>query len=365
MILCGYPPAQYRAHRAAIDAAIRRVLDGEQYILGAEVKAFEAEFSAYCDAGHGVGVNSGTDALILALRGLGVGRGDEVVTVAHTAVATVAAIEAAGAAPVLADIDARFTLDPAALERAIGPATRAVVAVHLYGQPADMDSILAVAARHRLPVVEDCAQAAGARWRGRPVGSLGAAGCFSFYPTKNLGAIGDGGMVVTGDAALAQRLRALREYGWGPERTAEMPGLNSRLDEIQAAILRAKLPHLDADNARRRAIAARYDRELAGLGLQLPAVRGGAEPVYHLYVVRAPDRDGLLQRLKRHGVAAGIHYRQAAHQQPAYAGRLRGADGLPETERAVAEILTLPLYPELTDDQVGRVIAAMRAEAAA
>lgn len=362
LILFSNPGAQTQSHRAAIDDAIARVLDSGWYVLGQEVAAFEREFADYLGCAHAIGVNSGTDALQLALRGLGVGAEDEVVTVAHTAIATVAAVELAGANPVLADIDPdHYTLAPAALEAAITPRTKAVVVVHLYGQPADMDAILAIARRHGLKVVEDCAQATGARYKGRRVGTMGDAGCFSFYPTKNLGAIGDGGAVVTQYDALAGRLRSLREYGWRGERVSHVPGLNSRLDEMQAAILRAKLPFLDADNARRRAIADRYDAGLADM-LPPPARRAECEHVFHLYVVRLADRDGLLTRLKPHGIGASVHYPLAAHQQPAYAGRLLGAGNLPETERAVGSILTLPIYPELTNDEVDSVIAAVRKE---
>lgn len=360
MILFSCPGAQTRSHRAAIDAAIARVLDRGWYVLGEEVKAFEREFADALGVAHAVGVGSGTDALALALRALNIAPGDEVITVSHTAVATVAAIELAGAVPVLVDIDpAHYTLDPARLEAAITPRTKAVIAVHLYGQAADMDAIMAVARQHRLKVIEDCCQATGGRYKGRRLGSIGDAGCFSFYPTKNLGAIGDGGAVVTQYDAVAERVRSLREYGWRGDRVSHVPGVNSRLDEMQAAILRAKLPHLDADNARRRAIADRYDAALAGL-VTIPARRNPAEHVFHLYVVRTPDRDGVLARLKDHGIGAAIHYAKAAHQQPAYAARLAGCDALPETETAVSEILTLPIYPELSDAEADQVIAAVK-----
>jgi dTDP-4-amino-4,6-dideoxygalactose transaminase len=360
VILFSCPGAQTRSHRAAIDAAIARVLDRGWYVLGEEVKAFEREFADVLGVAHAVGVGSGTDALALALRALNIAPGDEVITVSHTAVATIAAIELAGAVPVLVDIDpAHYTLDPARLEAAITPRTKAVIAVHLYGQAADMDAIMAVARQHRLKVIEDCCQATGGRYKGRRVGSIGDAGCFSFYPTKNLGAIGDGGAVVTQYDAVAERVRSLREYGWRGDRVSHVAGVNSRLDEMQAAILRAKLPHLDADNARRRTIADRYDAALAGL-VTIPARRNPAEHVFHLYVVRTPDRDGVLARLKDHGIGAAIHYAKAAHQQPAYAARLAGCDALPETETAVSEILTLPIYPELTDAEVDQVIAAVK-----
>lgn len=361
MIPCANPGAQYRAHRQDIDTAIRRVCDSDRYILGPEVEAFEHEFAAYLGVGHAVGVASGTDAITLALMACGIGPGDEVVTVAHTAVASVAAIERAGAVPVLADIEAGpCTIDPGRFEAAITERTKAVLPVHLYGQSADLDAVMEIARRHGLRVIEDCAQAPGATLGGRRLGAIGDAGCFSFYPTKNLGALGDGGLVATGDAALAARLRQLRQYGWDGGPVSQLPGLNSRLDELQAAVLRAKLPHLDADNARRAALAGRYDDALAGLGLGLPVRRQGAGHVHHLYVVRAADRDGLKAHLERAGVIAGIHYPVPVHLQPAYRGRLAGSDALAESERAANEVLSLPLYPELEDGAVDRVAAAIR-----
>ena len=354
-----------RGRKAEIDAAVSRVCAAGHYVLGEEVAAFEGEFAAFCGTGYGIGVNSGTDALTLALRGLSISNGDEVITVSHTAVATVAAVIAAGARPVLVDIDpATFTIDPAAIERAVGPKTRAIIPVHLYGLPADMDAIMTIAARHSLKVIEDCAQAAGARCRGRRVGAIGHAGCFSFYPTKNLGAIGDGGMVVTGDSDLAERVRQLRQYGWDAKRESQIDGMNSRLDEIQAAILRVKLPHLDADNRRRTNIARFYDDALAGSELAVPAAPQGREHVYHLYVVRSERRDAALDELRRGGVAAGIHYPVPVHRQPAFRGRGFDAGPLPHSERAAAEVLSLPIYPELAQDQLDTVIAAAGARAA-
>jgi dTDP-4-amino-4,6-dideoxygalactose transaminase len=284
------PKAGYLAQRAEIDAAIARVLEGGRYILGPEVSAFEREFSAYIGVRHGVGVGSGTDALVLALKAIGVAPEDYVVTVSHTAVASVAAIELAGARPLLVDIEPRtFTMDPAELARVLAaPPGRipAIVPVHLYGQPADLDAILPLARRHGARVVEDCAQSHGARLGESRAGSLGDLAAFSFYPTKNLGALGDGGMVATADAALAERLRALREYGWRERYVSDIAGANSRLDELQAAVLRVKLGRLEARNSRRAALAAAYDRGLAGLALGLPARRAGAGHVFHQYVVR-------------------------------------------------------------------------------
>jgi dTDP-4-amino-4,6-dideoxygalactose transaminase len=277
-------------------------------------------------------------------------------------VATVAAIELAGAAPVLADIEPdTFTLNPAHLSTLISPRTKALIPVHLYGQPADLEPILAIARQHNLYVVEDCAQAHGARYQGRPVGAWGDIACFSFYPTKNLGAIGDGGFIATANPELAQRARLLREYGWTERYVSHLAGWNSRLDEIQAAVLRVKLGHLDADNAARRRIAARYDQALRGLDLQRPAQRPGATHVYHLYVVRAPCRAELQAFLRERGVGALVHYPVPIHLQPAYRGRLIGASALPETERAAQVVLSLPMYPELPPAELESSIAAVRA----
>jgi len=353
------PAAQYRAHKNAIEAAITRVLDSGTYVLGSEVESFERAFADYCSVAYSVGTGSGTDALILALRALGIGPGDEVVTVSHTALATVAAIIATGATPLLVDVDAAsYTIDPARVDEAVGPRTKAIVAVHLYGLPADLDAIEAIAKRNRLRLVEDCAQAAGARYRGRRVGSIGDVACFSFYPTKNLGAIGDGGMVTTKDAALASRVRRLRQYGWNEDRETEDVGVNSRLDSLQAAILAAKLPHLETDNARRAAIAAGYAEGLSGLPIAVPATREGATHVYHLYVIACDERDALIKHLRRHGIDCGIHYPVPVHLQKVYADRVRVAEGgLKVTEHLTRHIISLPIYPELGDAEVERVIA--------
>jgi dTDP-4-amino-4,6-dideoxygalactose transaminase len=355
------PAAGYRAQRAEIDAAIDGVLRGGSYVLGERVAAFEAAFARYLGVGHAVGVANGTDAIALALRALGVGPGDRVATVAHTAVATVAAIAMAGASPVLVDIDpVRCTMDPSRLEDALAAApVAAVLLVHLYGQPADIDAIASVARRHGAALVEDCAQAHGATWAGRRVGGFGDAAAFSFYPTKNLGSLGDGGLVATDDPAIAARVRALRQYGWGNERISAMPGVNSRLHELQAAILGARLAHLDADNARRRAIADRYDTRLAATGLHRPPRIAGCEPVFHQYVVRTEARDALRASLAAAGVGTGVHYPVPVHRQPAYRDVALGPGGLPCTERAAASVLSLPMYPQLTDDQVARVAEAV------
>jgi dTDP-4-amino-4,6-dideoxygalactose transaminase len=355
------PLAQVRSRRGAIDAAVARVFDSGTYILGEEVAAFEREFAAYCGVANAVGVASGTDALILALKALGIGPGDEVLTVSHTAVATVAAPIAVGATPVLVDVDrASYTIDPSGLEQAISARSKAVIVVHLYGQSANMDAICEIAQRHQLKVIEDCAQATGAHHRGRKVGGLADIGCFSFYPTKNLGAIGDGGMVITADSELAARLRRLRQYGWNDFRETQEPGLNSRLDPLQAAILRVKLPHLDADNARRAAIARMYDEGLAKLPLRLPTPSAGTGHAYHLYVIVSDARDKLLQHLAQQGIDAGVHYPVPVHRQRGYSERaIVSNGGLPVTEWLAGRILSLPIFPELSDDDVGQVIAAL------
>ncbi len=353
---------QYASIKGEIDAAVSRVLEGGWYILGEEVAAFEREFAAYCGVAHAVGVGSGTDALHLALAACGVGAGDEVITVPHTAVATVTAIELAGARPVLVDIDpARYTLDPELLEAAITPRTRAVIPVHLYGCPADLDPIMEVARAHGLTVVEDCAQAHGAEYSGRRVGSWGHIAAFSFYPTKNLGACGDGGLVATNDPELAERARLLRQYGWQERYVSSLKGLNSRLDELQAAILRVKLRHLDAWNERRRVLAGLYNERLMGGGVVVPREPESARHVYHLYVVRHPRRDALRAFLRQRGIGSSIHYPVPVHLQPAYYDLARGAGSLPAAEAAAREVLSLPLYPELDGQELETVADAVLA----
>lgn len=350
------PRRAYLARREEIDAAIERVLTGGHYILGEEVSHLEEELAAYLGVRFAVGVASGTDAIQLALKACGIGPGDRVITVSHTAVATVAAIEISGALPTLVDVDPRtLTIDPTRIEEAIDPETRAIVAVHLYGHPAEMDAIRSIASRHRLRVIEDCAQALGADYRGRKAGSLGDAAAFSFYPTKNLGALGDGGMVVTGDEEIARRLRSLRQYGWNAERVSEVPGMNSRLDEIQAAVLRVKLRHLDRDNERRREIAHRFTERFRVSGLETPWESPEARHVFHLYVVRCKQRDALVDHLRRRNIGTGCHYPVPVHLQPAYAGRLPHGD-LAVTERAAKEVLSLPLFPEMSEEEVEAVI---------
>jgi len=361
-LLTSDPRAGYRALATEIDAAIRAVLDGPAYVLGEAVSRFEQEFTAYCGARHGVGVNNGTDAIHLALRALGIGAGHEVITVAHTAVATVAAIDMAGATPVLADVDPPTrTISRKAVEALLGPRTKAIIAVHLYGHPADLGALMPLCEEHGLALIEDCAQAHAAEWKGRRVGSFGRVATFSFYPTKNLGAIGDAGMVITSDDLVADRLRLLRQYGWRTPQHSELRGWNSRLDPLQAAILSVKLRHLDAQTARRREIAARYGAQLKGLPLSLPTVADDCTHVYHLYVIELADqaeRDALRAHLAANAIMAGIHYPEPVHLQPAYADVKHGP--MPVSERLARTVLSLPLYPEMTDADADRVIAAVR-----
>lgn len=361
MIPCANPLAQYLSHKEEILEAINSVLIGNSYILGPEVIAFESAFANYSGVDHAIGVNSGTDALILSLRALGIGPGDEVITVSHTAIATVSAIIATGAVPVLVDIEpVYYTMDSVCFQRAITSKTKAVIPVHLYGQPADMDAIMKIASEHGLFVIEDCAQATGAIYKGMRVGSISDAGCFSFYPTKNLGAIGDGGMVITQDEKLAHRIRRLRQYGWDENRATEEPGLNSRLDEIQAAILNVKIKFLDEDNVRRRAISKMYKEGLAGLPITLPAERPDTCQIYHLYVIACTERDKLKRDLAENGVYAGIHYPVPGHRHGGYNQRCVFPESrLPVTDSLVRNILSLPMYPEMTTIQVERVILAV------
>lgn len=362
---------QHNALRTALEAAVSRTLASGWYILGAEVSAFEQEFAAYCGASHCVAVASGADALYLALAALGIGPGDEVITVANACTYQVAAILQTGARPILVDIDpATHNLDPNMLDAAITPRTRALMPVHLYGRLANMPAILAIAAAHDLAVIEDAAQAHGA-WlpnaAGQPqrAGTWGTCGCFSFYPTKNLGAVGDGGAVVTQDTAIADRLRRLRQYGWSSKYiTSEPGGRNSRLDELQAAMLRVKLPHLESWNAARRERAAWYAELLADTPLELPTDEPGH--VYHLYVVTTDQRDDLRAFLTAAAIGNDIHYPLPTHLQPAYGdGRTSlypQRNGLlPHTEQQTQRILSLPLYPELTRAEVERVAEAVRA----
>jgi len=356
------PRAGYLAHKSAIDRAITRVLECGSYILGKEVESFEAAFADFVGVAHAVGCACGTDAIELALRACNIGAGDIVFTVSHTAVATVAAIERVGAMAVLIDVEPEtYTMAPHELSRALqvphAGRPAAVLPVHLYGQPAELSALCDLARANGLCLIEDCAQSHGALYRGRPAGSFGDFGCFSFYPTKNLGALGDGGMVVAGNPALAAALREMREYGWRQRYVSACVGINSRLDSIQAAILGVKLGSLAADNARRRTIADRYDFGLAKLPLTLPKRRTDATHVFHQYVIRLAERDALRDWLHAAGIGTGIHYPVPVHLQPAYRGRLAaGPSGLGVTERAARQILSLPMYPQISEEMIDRII---------
>jgi dTDP-4-amino-4,6-dideoxygalactose transaminase len=356
--------AQYARIKGDVDRAVARVIQGAHFIKGDDCGLLEREFAAYCQASHAVGVANGTDALILALRAYGVGPGDEVVTVANTFIATGEAILLNGARPVFVDVEpATFTMDASQLEKAITARTKVIVPVHLYGHPADMPAILAVAARHGLPVLEDAAQAHGAEIGGRRVGSLGHAACFSFYPGKNLGAYGDAGMVTTNDGSFAARVRQIANHGGGADKYDNVVlGTNSRLDTLQAAILRAKLPHLDVWNRERRERAEAYARALSGApGLDLPREREGARSAWHLFTLRVADRAGLRQHLAAQGISTAIHYPRPIHLQPAMAAAGGRAGDLPVSEQLSREVLSLPLYPELPLDSVSRIAAEVRA----
>jgi len=335
------------------EAARRPLLSG-WLTQGPEVAAFEAEFAAYCEAKHAVGVANGTDAIRIGLQALGVQPGDEVITVANVGMPPVAAIREAGATPVFVDVDpVTRNIDPTKIEAAITPRTRAVLAIHLFGHPIDVDAIRAVTDPRGIKLMEDCAQAHGARYKGKRVGSLGDAAAFSFYPTKNLGAYGDGGCLTTNDDDVADRARLLRGYGWRQRYLSETHGFNSRLDELQAAILRVKLRHLDAANEERRRRAAVYDERLQGVAT--PATAAWAEPVYHLYVVETDNRDELRAALNAAGVGTDIHYPLPSHLQPACANLGQGKGSLPVTETLAARVLSLPIYPELPMPHVERV----------
>ncbi len=353
---------EYRRIRSEIDEAVERVLCRGWFILGEEGKAFEAEWADYCGTAHAVGVGNGTDAIQLALRAAGIGPGDQVIIPALTATFTALAVSMTGAMPVFADVDPeRYTLDPVAFEAAISPRTAAVIPVHLYGCPANMDAIVGIARQHGLFVLEDAAQAHGARYRGTRVGRLGDAAAFSFYPSKNLGAYGDAGAVVTDDADLAEKVRMLRHGGQRHTYQHELLGTNSRLDEIQAAILRTKLPHLDAWNKRRRTLARRYDDGLcSNKDLVLPVAPDDVEHVYHLYVVRTPPRDALRDYLAGAGVHSAVHYPLGVHRQKAYAHLGYKAGSCPNAEATAAEALSLPLFPQLSASEVDQVTRLIR-----
>jgi len=359
-VLPNNPNANYLAHKDEIESAIARVLKSGRYILGQEVESFENEFASYVGVRFGVGVGSGTEALHLALRACGIGENDEVITVSHTAVATVAAIQLCGAAPVLVDIDMdTYTINTKQVEQAITKKTKAIIPVHLYGHPAGMKKIAEIANKYNLKIIEDCAQSHGAIYKSNKTGALGDIAAFSFYPTKNLGAIGDGGIVVTDNQELAEQVRLLREYGWHQRYISEIPGLNSRLDELQAAILRVKLRYLDKENSKRQALASAYNEKLLSSNLILPVCNSDFTHVYHQYVVRSSRRDALREYLQKNGIGTLIHYPVPVHQQPAYRESLRCAPSMENTERAVKEIISLPIYPELKPEMAIHVADAI------
>lgn len=359
MILCANPSAQFQSYQSEIEAAALRVLRSDRYILGPEVEALESEFAEYIGTREAIGVANGTDALELSLRALNIGSNDEVITVSHTAVATVAAIEAAGATAVLVDVEEDYyTIDTSQLESVRTERTKAVIAVHLYGQAADLDILQSFCNKHGLALIEDVSQAHGATWRGKRLGSFGTVSCFSCYPTKNLGAIGDAGLVTTNDPQLASKLRSLREYGW-LNRISEFAGRNSRLDELQAAILRVKLRYLDDSNRKRQDLANQYIKLLQDCdNISVPQIRPETMHVFHLFVIQCEQRDDLITHLQARGIAAGIHYPVPTHLQPAYHGRVRCAGSMRTTEDLSKRILSLPLYPELTEEMQQQVIQA-------
>lgn len=352
---------QYKAIQPEIDAAVQRVLLSGHFILGEEVNALEEEVAAFLGVQHAIGVASGTDALLIALRACGIRPGDEVLLPAYTFFSSASAILLAGAKPVFVDIDPRtYCMDPDQAARRISPRSRAIMPVHLYGQPADMGALSDLAEKHALTILEDNAQAFGAEYHGQKTGGFGDAGCLSFFPTKHLGAYGDGGMLVTKDADLAGRARQLRTHGWKRKYFPEMLGYNSRLDALQAAILRAKLPHVAAWNQSRRLLAQRYSQGLAGLGLELPEEASGTLHAYHLYVIRSERRDHLQKSLKNAGIASDIYYPQPPYQaEPCRALGYKPGD-FPEADRASQETLALPLYPELTFEQQDIIIETVR-----
>jgi dTDP-4-amino-4,6-dideoxygalactose transaminase len=356
-ILCANPKAQFKAYEKEISESIVRVLNSGNYILGEEVSNFESEFASYVGKKYCIGVNSGTDALVLALKALNIQYGDEVITVSHTAVATVAAICSVGAKPVFADVDpGLFTINTDSISKLITSATKAIIAVHLYGQPCLIDELVSIAGQNNLYLIEDCAQSHGARWKGKNVGSFGIVSCFSFYPTKNLGAIGDGGAVLTDNVELADRIRKLRQYGWDSNKISFEKATVSRLDEIQAAILRAKLPYLDQSNSKRREIANKYLSDIKNPKVVLPKVHPNSYHVFHLFVIQVPNRDSVIKLMNTAGIFPGIHYAFPAHKHPAFKSS-DSIHNLPVTNSISQNILSLPMYPELSLFDVDRVIS--------
>jgi dTDP-4-amino-4,6-dideoxygalactose transaminase len=347
---------QYSAIQKDITQAINRVLLLGKYVLGGEGISFENEFRTYIGTKYAIGVNSGTDAIKIALRSLSIGQNDEVITVTNTAVPTVSAIREVGAIPVFVDIDEFFTLDPKKIETSITDKTKAILIVHLYGQPANILAIKKIAKKHKIALIEDCAQATGASFEGKKVGTFGDMSCFSFYPTKNLGAYGDGGMILTNSKRLAERARSLRMYGMKKTYYAEEEGFNSRLDEIQATILRIKLQHLDTWNKKRKNIADFYNKNITNALIETPRVRNNSEHIFHLYVIRTKKRTALKKYLQENSIGCGVHYEYPIHQQPPYKKFAPKKYGLKESERVSTEILSLPIFPELTQDELIQVV---------
>ncbi len=354
------PGAQLKLHKEKLMEAISGVVSSGWYILGKEVETFERNFADFLGLKHCVSVGNGTDAIAIALKAAGISEGDEVITVSHSAVATVAAIEQIGAVPVFIDIDpVTRCMDPEKIPGVVSDKTRALLPVHVYGQPAPMDKIISAAREFSLKVIEDCAQAHGAELHGKKAGTFGDAACFSFYPTKNLGALGDGGAVVTDDPKIAENALLIRQYGWKERYISSSPGINSRMDELQAAVLSVKLPFLLKDNDRRRKIAGKYYEAINGSGIVPPRKIDGTLHAMHLFVVECDSRDSLQSHMNAHGVGTARHYPAAIHAQPAYAGRIRGSSELPETEALYGRILSIPMYPELSDEQVELVCSAL------
>lgn len=353
--------AQHSRIRDELDAAMAQIVDASSFVMGPAVKEFEADFAAFCNSKFAVGCSSGTSALHLALAALDIGPGDEVITMPHTFIATIEAVSQCGAKPVLVDIDPKtYNMNVELLEQAITPRTRAIIPVHLYGHPTDMGPLMEVARKHGLKVVEDCAQAHGAEYKGRKVGTIGDIGCFSFFPAKNLGAFGDAGAVTTNDQALAKRISLLRNHGREAKYEHDMIGFNERIDTFHAAVLRVKLRYLAGWNDSRRRNAKLYDEALESAAVEKPVEKEWAKHVYHLYVVRHPSREALQAHLKQSGVATGIHYPLPLHLQPAYRFLGHKEGDFPETEKAAKEILSLPMYPELTEEQVSTVAVAIK-----
>ena len=356
MIFFANPSKQFQSYEQEIRASVEKVLSGKNFILGDEVQALEDEFSKYIGCKHSIGVANGTDAIELALRALDIGLNDEVITVSHTAVATVAAIEATGAKATLVDVNEEYyTLDPTYLEKAITRKTKAIIAVHLYGHPAPIEEISNFCLKNNLKLIEDVSQAHGAEWCKTKLGNFGDFGCFSCYPTKNLGALGDAGLITTNNSELANKVRLLREYGWAEKYISSYPGRNSRLDELQATILGVKLKYLDNANEKRKKIALTYNTLLKDTPLFLPKKHKNADHVYHIFAIRTNERDKLLNYLRKNEIFAGIHYPVPIHMQPAYKQYFEGQNNLKNTEKISKQVLSLPIYPELSASEINSV----------